>query len=907
MSESVSSLYILPSKLSPPNVPTSAIVRTRVNQEFCIACEKSLVVLCAPAGFGKTTASLHGFSALKENTPQAKLAWVSLDSEDSDPSVFAAYLISAIKSQVPLSDALCNSGIHDRNTQLNSLVNQLLYELGRIPQRLLVVLDDFHVVDSDIINGAVAYLTRHLPPHVTLVLNTRSDPPASIMSLRLQGLVADIESDLLGFDVSEAQLFFDTMGHGYRLDEPEVKLLLEHVEGWAVGLQLIVLGLTSKPSLDELKSRLQQRSLDAIDYFDSEVFVTLPEDVKSFLLKTSIVERFNIEIAQALTNDLNVHEIIEYLQRQNLFIVQFNEAQQWFRYHHLLREFLLHKLQVTSSREVGLLHHHASQAFLKMGYVVSAVRHAVAARDEAQLVNVLQKYGDDLLHTAHYDLLEQCLAELSEQVITADSNITLICCWVAAIYGDALQVDYILKKAEAQLIDDSREGALLQAEFETVRSQAYFSLGNLDAAELAAQRALTGFPASDTRRHASLLTYANVKFELGELDAALSIYEESEALSRQEFNHDAVLWSLYQQSQIWRQRCDFERSIMRSKAVQEYAKRNNVNSGFNTCFSLIDQAELALEMFRLRESRQLIIEVGLLCQNWDEFWAQHLLGWLLKMEMLKGKPTIAKDLSSRHEPLLSQENFAKHLIPYAMEVQLLFWWQTGELDKINTWLKSTPPINRCQNMKDYVIFRAQLYGLMANKDYKRVLKKIDRVCLPLQKNKGLPFRLEFIRLKLLRVTVIALQGHKTDALSELYDLVPQIQRFNIVASVLFLGQWLMPLFEKLSIQDFSRDEQQYIHQLLTLSKQRRSATHSSAQGMPDGLLALGISNKEWRVLQSIIDGKSNDKIAAQMFIAVSTVKTHINSLYRKLSVSNRKQAIAKGTVLADQSTNTLFR
>lgn len=898
MSESAPSHYLVPSKLSVPYLPPNAIHRPRVDEAFVAACKLPLVVLCAPAGFGKTTAALHGFQALKDDEPEARMAWLSLDPEDTDPFNFAAYFISAIAKQVRLSDQLCHAGVHDRNTQLKSLFGQLLFELDRIHQRLIVVLDDYHAIESEEVHAAVAYLAKHLPPHVTLVLTTRSDPPASIMSLRLQGLVADMSADLLGFSVPEAQTFFQQVGTGFQLDEGDVKRLLEHVEGWAVGLQLIVLGLKSKPSFDELKSRLEQKDLNAIDYFDSEVFDSLPEDVKRFMLSTSIVKRFNADVAEALTDDINVHEVLEYLQRQHLFIVQFNEPQQWFRYHHLLRDFLKHKLLTQTGGDVSLLHHKASQAFLDMGYIVGAVDHAIRSQDQNQITNILRTYGQELIHKAHYDLVKRCLAELSVDTITSDSDLTLVCCWVEAIYGRPARVDDIIVKAEERLIDDSPDSVLLEAEFATVRSQAYFSMGDFVRAEQAARAALERFPDTNTRRQSPLLIYANVKYEQGELDRALSIYEESELLSRQEANHDAVLWSLNQQAQIWKQRCDFNRSIELAKEVQEYAGQHNVNNGFNACFSLFNQAELALEAYHLREARLLINEVGMLCQNWDEFWAQHLFGWLLKMEMLKGKPTVARDLASQHEGILARENVAEHLIPYSMEVQLLYWWQNEDIKKIETWLKATPPVDKCHSMRDYVILRAQIYGHIACQRYQEASKRLEQVYSPLREFEGRPYQLEFIRLGLLHVALLNLQGKPDDAMSELLLLLPMIQQFSIVASILFLRQWVMPLFEQMDVASLPNDQARFVEQLLILYKQRNTSSRRGEEEVPDGLLALGISKKEWRVLQYIIDGKSNDDIAQTMFIAVSTVKTHINNLYKKLSVANRKEAIALGKELA---------
>lgn len=896
MTDSVPQHFLVPSKFSVPHLPPNAIRRPRVDQSFAEACRLPVVVLCAPAGFGKTVATLHGVDALREKVPSARLAWLSLDPEDSDPVVFAAYFISAIAKQVPLSEALCHAGVHDRKTRLKSLFGQLLFELDRIDQRLVLVLDDYHCVENDQVHAALAYLARHLPPHVTLVLTTRSDPPASIMSLRLQGLVADIQNDVLGFNVCETQHFFQSLG-GYQLEDHDVEQLLDHVEGWAVGLQLIVLGLKSKPSFDELKTRLQQKNLNAIDYFDSEVFDALPADVQHFMIHTSLVRRFNTEVAEALTKDINVHEVLDYLQRQHLFIIQFNEPRQWFRYHHLLREFLQHKLTLLHCGNLSNLHFRASQAFLKLGYIVGAVDHAIKSGDQEQIVRILKLYGDDLIHKAHYELVQRCLTELPVQRIVREPELVLVNCWVEAIFGDAHQVEGCLSRAHS-LIDDSDAGRLLSAEFETVRSQASYSLGQLDIAEQAALRALTLFAEDNTRRQSALLTYANIRFDLGDMARALDIYEQSELLSRQEGNHDAVLWSLNQQAQIWKQRCEFDRSLELCREVQRYSDAQGVANGFNVCFSLLYQVELALESYRLREARMLINEAGVVCQNWDDFWSRHLFGWLLKMELLKGKPTTARELSGLHEGILSMDSVAEQLIAYSLEVQLLYWWQTDDTQKILTWLKVHPPVTGCRNLHDFGELRAQLYGQLALGEVEPARQRVASELARFNDQPTPEFRLERFRLLLLNIAILMIQGDEERARTALLDILADLQTYQIVASLLYLRQWIMPLFEQLPLASLPEEQARYVEQVLILYKQRNTSSRRGEQEVPDGLLALGISRKEWRVLQFIMDGKNNDDIAQSMFIAVSTVKTHINNLYKKLAVTHRKAAIARGRALS---------
>ncbi|TCS36144.1 LuxR C-terminal-related transcriptional regulator [Reinekea marinisedimentorum] len=897
-SEAVKSQFLVPSKTSVPHTPANAVSRNRVDAAFVAACQQPLVVVSAGAGFGKTTAVLKGFESLKQQDNEARLCWLSLDPEDSDEKTFAAYFITAISKQVPLSEALMYSARPDRSHRLKPLFGQLLYELDRIQHKLVIILDDYHLIETEEIHSALAYLAKHLPPHVSLVLTTRCEMPSSMMSLRLKGLVADISAEQLSFQLPEAQDFFSQAAHAFQLEEDEVVQLLDHVEGWVVGLQLIVLGLQSQPSFEELKARLLQKNLNVVDYFESEIFDALPDDVQRFLLSTSIVKRFNVEVAAEITDGINVHEVIDFLQRQNLFIVQFNEPHQWYRYHHLLREFLLHKLRLQTGGDMAELYQRASNAFLKIGYIVGAVNHAINSQNQQQIIRILEQYGDELLHQAHYGLLKRCLTELSDEVIASNPQITLVFGWVESIFGDASKVEPVVRMAEQKIADS--DDTLMQAEFETVRSQACFSLAELNAAEQAAKRALTLYPQDHIRRQSALLTLANVKFTQGRMTEALPIFEESELLSRQEANHDAVLWSLYQQSQIWKQRCQFTQAAELTKAVQDYAAQHNLNSGFNLFFSLFAQAEVALETYRLREAKQLINEVGKLCQSWSKPWSRHLYGWLLRAEMIKGKPTVARDLAERHKSILAFPDFSDQLFPYSEEIQLLYWWQCDEKKKIASWLKATPEIDSCQSTGDFVSLRAQIYGHLALNNFTTAESKLQQALALLEAQGKDAYQLEQIRYRLIAIILLIKTDNEPQALADFVALLPLLQETGVVASVLLLRQWLMPLVKKIDAATLPEGQVRYLEQLLILYKQRSRTSRRGEDEVPDSISVLGVSKKEWRVLQCIIQGKSNEETARTMFVAVSTVKTHINNLYKKLSVANRKQAIELGQKLLNE-------
>ncbi len=892
MGELVPQHFIVPSKISVPKLPANTVDRTRVEEIFVNACESPLVILKAPAGFGKTVAALYGYYAYSDRHRGTSLGWLSLDPEDDQPDVFAAYLMAAVNHAVELGDALLGQVSEGPGGNIRALVSQLLFELDQVECELMIVIDDFHLIENEEIHAALGYFVKHLPPHVKLVITTRSEPPANIMSLKLQGLVEELGVDELAFNLPEAKRFFQEFAS---LDVPDedANALLSQIEGWAVGLQLAVMSLRHNPSLAALGESLSRKNLNIIDYFDSELFDALPAEVKQFLLNTAVVKRFNLEVAAALSPDLNVHEILEYLKRHHLFVVQFNEPRDWYRYHHLMHEFLQHKLQVSQATALPELHRRASVIFLHLGYVVGAVDHAIKSGDRAQVTDILKAHGNELIHKAHYDLVRRCLAELSEEEILEDPNLVLVRCWVEAIFGDAGLVSGFLDRAQTLIEQEPPENRdYLRAEMLTVNSQAAFSLLQHEEASNFAREALTLYEPDSIRRQGALLILANVLFEQGDILSALEIYEESELLSRQESNYDAVLWSLNQQAIIWKNRGDFERSVELSRDAIDYASEQGVRHGFNVVFAYINQAEIALEEYHLREAKQLIHRIQNLCETWDDYWQLHLQGWLLKCEMLKGKPTVARELAADHEQILSQEYTADILMPYSTEVQVQWWWQSGELKKIKTWLKAKPAVTEYRSIKDFMLLRAEAYGLAATEDFSQARRKLKHA---IQHAQAMEFRVEAVRMSLLKAAMSEIAGEHEQASRQVRRLLPQAAELQLVASWLFLRQWLMPIVERLmKTEVFKPEVAKYADQLLTLNRQRNTADKPGGEQIPDALLAAGVSRKEWRVYKHILNGLSNEEIAGTMFIAISTVKTHINNLYKKIGVRNRKEAIEYG-------------
>lgn len=879
-------IYLVPSKLSAPKLTDNIINRSRL--DILDNLEEVLTVLCAPAGFGKTTAALQAYIHKKSHQSDTTLAWLSLDPEDSDPQHFCSYFISAIECENEISLSLKNAAF-DKASQIKAVFGQLLFELNRVKHEMVIVLDDYHNINSDEIHQSLAYLIRNLPPHIKLIITTRIEPPACIMGLRLRGLIQEVSVDELAFNISEAKLFLGQYKN-YQLDEQESQDILNFVEGWPIGIQLIALTLKSNVSLTEIKKRISKNNLNIIDYFEAEIFENLPDDIKMFMLKTSILKRFNELVSEELNDDINVFQCIDFLQRNHLFVLQIDEEDYWFRYHHLLREFLLHKLHTTDI-DVRNLHIKASNVFLKQNLIVSAFEHAIQSTDKSLIRSLLINHGENLIHKAHYEIVNKCLESLSREEILSHPKLLQVNCWVEAIYGDAANIESLLSNSDRLLIGKTqKEQNDLSAEFSTIRAQSAYALHKFDDALRYAESSLKLFSKGNSRKQSALIIQANILADRGSLKEALELFEEAELMGRKANNHDAVLWALNQQAEINKAQGNFENSIGYSKIAVQYAIDNGVNYGFNLLFVNLNQSEIALENFHLREARQLINKMGKICSNWDKYWSIHLTGWLLKTEMLKGKSSVAKELAAEHEAIFHQSESSELLIPYSTEIQVLWWWSQLDIKNIQSWFKSHKYLPSYQNSRELMIFRSEIYSLLALKEYGQARERIETQLSRLSTSE---LRVDFARLSLLHVVVLSLIDLKS-AVEPLKNLLPEIVELQLVSSSLILRQWLTPVLEELSESDLQISDRKFVEQLLLLDKQKNTSLVKGSGEIPDTFLSVGISKKEWIVFEKIISGSSNDDIANSMFVAVSTVKTHINNLYKKLGVQNRQEAIIRG-------------
>ena len=410
----------LATKLARPRVPPSFVARARVHELLDQGTERPLTVVSAGAGWGKTLATASWAAAEPAVGP---VAWISLDPSDNEPRAFWTFFVRAVRQAVVLPDdnplAELAPGLGDQSTGHQ----RLIAGLEQLPAPVVVVLDDFHLIDDASVLEGVASLLRHPLEQLRLVIVTRSDPPIPLHRLRTADELSEIRSRDLAFDETDAVAMLGADDLDVNLDD--VQLLVRRTEGWPAGMRLAALFLGRRDPA-RTPGSFAGDDQAVTDYLVGEVLSSQPPEVQRFLLRTSVAERVSSGLAEALTDEPRAQHHLERLEHSNAFVVGLGPGREWFRYHALLREVLQHRLRVEDPGAPADLHRRAAQWFADHGRPLEALRHAADAGDWLLLGDLFVTHALTLIVSADRAAVDRMLARIPRERL-ADSPALALC------------------------------------------------------------------------------------------------------------------------------------------------------------------------------------------------------------------------------------------------------------------------------------------------------------------------------------------------------------------------------------------------------------------------------------------------------------------------------------------------
>jgi LuxR family maltose regulon positive regulatory protein len=434
---------LLATKLHIPRTRPGFLARPRLLERLAEGMGRELVLVCTPAGFGKTTRLADWARG-----GQRPVAWLSLDEGDNDPARFWRHAAAALDGVHP--------GVAERAAALlgppsprsfEGLVAALANELAGVADEVVLVLDDYHLIQAPPVHASVGFLLEHLPACLRLVLASRADPPLPLARLRARGQLAELRERDLRFTPEEAaELLREAVGSD--LPAAAVVALEDRTEGWAAGLQLAALSLQGRTDITAFVEGFSGSHRYVLDYLAEEVLERQPEQLRGFLLETSVLDRLSGPLCEAVTGRADSQQLLEAVERANLFLVPLDEVRGWWRYHHLFADLLRARLQQEQPGRVAELHCAAAAWCERHGLVDDAIRHALAAGDATWAARLVEQHFEALLRRSEDATLHRWLEELSAGVVRSRPRLCLAQAFWALIGGRLEVVEPLVADAE---------------------------------------------------------------------------------------------------------------------------------------------------------------------------------------------------------------------------------------------------------------------------------------------------------------------------------------------------------------------------------------------------------------------------------------------------------------------------
>jgi LuxR family transcriptional regulator, maltose regulon positive regulatory protein len=462
---------LLATKLHVPRTRPGFVVRPRLADRLAQAHEGELTLVCAPAGFGKT-ALLADWA----RGGQRPVAWLSLDDADNDPVRFWRHAAAALDTVRP--------GIADRvaallgglqPTSFEAVVTTLVNELAGVTEEVVLVLDDYHLIEAPQVHASLGFLIDHLPPQLHLVLASRADPPLPLARLRASGQLVELRERDLRFTPEEAaELLRTTIGPD--LPQAAIAALADRTEGWVAGLQLASLSLQGRTDIAAFVAGFSGSHRYVLDYLAEEVLARQPEHLVGFLLETSVLERLSGPLCDAVCGRTDSQRLLEHVERANLFLLPLDEVRGWWRYHHLFADLLRARLAREQPERAPELHASAAAWCEQHGLLDDAVRHALAAGDAVWAARLIEQHFDAMLWRSEDVTFRRWLQALPAELVRSRPRLCLAQAYGAILSGRLEAAEPLVADAERAL------AATAEEPYEPSVGRATSMLANLPAA-----------------------------------------------------------------------------------------------------------------------------------------------------------------------------------------------------------------------------------------------------------------------------------------------------------------------------------------------------------------------------------------------------------------------------------------
>lgn len=853
---------LLQTKLYVPPLRTNLVYRPRLIAQLdqALQADCRLALISAPAGYGKTTL----VSAWVQQNKQLA-AWLSLDESDNDPARFLVYLIAALQLVYP--------AIGERTLSLlqapqpppsEMLLTTLINDVADATSPIILILDDYHVIHTPPIHRQVAFLLDRIPQQMHLLILTREDPLLPLARLRARGQLLEIHQHDLRFTNEETvELLRNVMG--LDLAPQDIAALERRTEGWIAGLHLAALSMRGRDDLAGFVRAFTGSSRFILDYLLEEVFEQQSPEVKAFLVKTSILERFCGSLCDAVVERTASQSLLETLEQGNLFILPLDQSRVWYRYHRLFAELLQNRLRLTFPDLVTELHLRASRWFEAESLEAEAIRHALDAQAWERAAKLIEQAADGLLKRGELNTLIGWFGQLPEDLVRSQPELGMSYIWALLLLGKPDEAEIWL--ADFEQLGQSRPRLLGQVA--AAQAFAARSIGDNERVVEKSEQALALLPQSEVVSRSTLsLNLGLVYWHDGRLREAVPALNDAHELAVRVGNHYGSLTA-----QIFLARTLGSQGALRQA---EEALRKTVEAGGNIPILVLAHYDLAGIYWEWNDLRRASshLEQGLTGSIRSGNVEFENAGHVLKACVLVAQGNMLGAVAEAETSVALAQALNPAAQARSAACQAYLALAMGDTEAAKEWIRRMPQAVDVNSF--YRFLGLTEVRLLLALDDKKGAQEMLAAHLDRAVEGGWGYAAVAIR----ALQVLAAESEEA-ALKILAPALEISAAEGFVRTYVDAGSGLIPLLREAAQRGILPG---YTGQLLRAFGDREEPT------LP---LVEPLSLREIEVLRLVAAGLSNRQIAEQLIISTGTAKSHVHNICGKLGVRNRTEAAAR--------------
>ena len=896
---------LLATKLHCPSTPPKRVHRPHLIQRLNEGLEfgRQITLVSAPAGFGKTTCISEWVNAL-----DCPVTWLSLDPVDDDPGRFFIYLVAALQKVDDNLGREIKSVLRSGQLPPSEIISTTLSnDIQELEGRFLLVLDDFQVIQDRIILQVLEKLITNLPQPLHLVLLTREDPPLPLARLRANNQMTEIRAGDLRFTSSEASRFLNEV-MGLSLSQADIAVLEDRTEGWIVGLQLAGLSVRDRANPSSFIATLSGSHRFILSYLTEEVLTRQSEEIQSFLLQTSVLDRLSGDLCNAVTGRTDGHALLERLLSANLFLIPLDDEQRWYRYHHLFADLLRDLQNALQKDKTAELHQRASQWYAQAGmgergpFVSEAIQHALAAADYAMAVHLVESHAMGMILRGYVKTVEGWMQAIPPESGSQSPKANMAFAWMHLLHGTLAQASPYLERAQAAFSGPQmrphlgEEDTSLKAEWLALQSNLLNAQGKPAESLALANRALEMTPEKDH--------YVRSLIYLGLADA----YQQMD-----DYVHAVDAFQMIVQH--GRAAANFIVELLGLTGLSAMALRHGqLHLAFEIASQGVDRVEHSGSLPPI--SAAIYGELGQVYYQWNQLEQAHrfflratqvstLSGYsdaeIIYVVIRSRLYQVEGDLAASAREIQEAVDLLQGGAPAWVRSEVISQQVRLYLAQDNPAAAETVLRQSGVSIQDEITHKTDLIHLAylrlmlhrGAQDYQNdKLRQRSELARRIIASAEAGQRIETALQALLLLALIqSLSGDTKGSLELLDQALGLAEPEGYIRIFLDEGAPVAALLRHAQEQGIHSD---YVKELLALFP---SPTGESNLPQKIGELIEPLTERELEILRLIYEGCSNQEIARRLVITLHTVKKHNSNIYTKLGVNSRTQAVARARQL----------